>query len=605
MRPGDVLTGRYRLIDLLSDARGGRFWRAWDGVLARPVAVHLISREDPRAEVLIDAARRSAQVLDPRLLRVLDAGVTDDWCYVVNEWGEGHSLDILLAEEPLSPRRAAWVVGEVAELLATAHGLGITHGRLVPDNVMIDDRGSVKVVGFAVDAALHGVTPAALGAELVDLVGLLYAALTGKWPGPSSSRVPTAPRDHGRVLRPRQVRAGVPRVLDALCDGVFNPDHALPGQRVRSASEVAMAMFDFIGDRTAVAEAEAARNRGNTSPRIPRIETFALAPGLPADEEPATEQPAADATDDDATQVGAPPVPDLPGEMTQAGVPVFDDEILDPEWRTPSPKPAPPPPPFEDNPERPLFAPDPPEGRPARTPRPDVPEISDSSAFWPWGTEVGKVPIIDEEPEEEEPVPGRGWMRGAWILAVALLVLLAMIYGFNRGLNDGGGGDDDAPTTEPSSQSQATGDPVSPKATFDFDPQGGSDGENASLVALAFDGDSQTRWQTSRYKQNFGPGGLKDGVGLLIDLGRERDLSQVSVEVAGGPTDLELLGFTGSERPTDLSASTVLASAQGADGVARLNPQQPASTRWVAVWLTSLPDPDGFRGQVAEVQIRS
>lgn len=603
MRPGDVLTGRYRLIDLLSDARGGRFWRAWDGVLARPVAVHLIHREDPRAEVLIAAARRSAQVLDPRLLRVLDAGVTDTWCYVVNEWGEGRSLDILLAEEPLPPRRAAWVVGEVAELLATAHGLGITHGRLVPDNVMIDERGSVKVVGFAVDAALHGVTPAALGAELVDLVGLLYASLTGKWPGPSSSRVPTAPRDHGRVLRPRQVRAGVPRVLDALCDGVFNPDHALPGQRVRSASEVAMAMFDFIGDRNAVAEAEAARNRGNTTPRIPRIETFALVPGLPSEDEPAAPSPASD--DDapgEATQVGAPPVPDLPGEMTQAGVPVFDDVILDPEWRTPSTQAAPPPPPFEDNPERPLFAPDPPDGRPARTPHPDLPEISDSSAFWPWGTEVGKVPIV-EDPEEEEAVPGRGWMRGAWILAVALLVLLAMIYGFNRGRDDGS--DDDAPAEAPASQSQATGELVTPKATFDFDPQGGSGEENADQVALAFDGDPATQWQTMRYQQNFGPGGLKDGVGLLIDLGKARDLSQVSVEVTGGPTDLELLGFAGTERPTDLAASVVLASAQGADGVARLNPQQPASTRWVAVWITSLPDPDGFRGQIAEVQIRS
>ncbi|MFS3127751.1 protein kinase family protein [Nocardioides sp. Bht2] len=596
MRPGDVLTGRYRLIDLLSDARGGRFWRAWDGVLARPVAVHLIDREDPRADALITAARRSAQVLDPRLLRVLDAGVTDTWCYVVNEWGEGQSLDTMLAEEPLTPRRAAWVIGEVAELLTTAHGLGITHGRLVPDNVMIDERGSVKVVGFAVDAALHGVTPAALGAELVDLVGLLYAALTGRWPGPSGSKVPAAPRDHGRVLRPRQVRAGVPRVLDALCDGVFNPDHALPGQRVRSASEVAMAMFDFIGDRNAVAAAEAARTRGNTTPRIPRIETFALAPGLPSDEDPADDAlPSADSLNESTGE--------LPGELTQAGVPVFDDEILDPQWRTPSAEPAPPPPPFEDNPERPLFAPDSPEGGPALYPRHDVPDLSDSSTFWPWGTEVGKVPIMDDEPEEEEPVPGRRWMRGAWILAASLLVLLAMIYGFNRGRSDGG--DDDPTPAEPISESQATGAAVAPKATFDFDPQGDSREENPDQVALAFDSDSATAWQTMSYRQNFGPGGIKDGVGLLIDLGKARHLSQVSVEVTGGKTDLELLGFTGTTRPEDLANSTVLASASGVDGLTRLNPQQPATTRWVAVWLTSLPDADGFRGQIAEVQIRS
>ena len=45
-RAGDLLTGRYRLVDLLSEARGGRFWRAWDTVLSRAVAVHLIPEGD-------------------------------------------------------------------------------------------------------------------------------------------------------------------------------------------------------------------------------------------------------------------------------------------------------------------------------------------------------------------------------------------------------------------------------------------------------------------------------------------------------------------------------------------------------------------------------
>ena len=34
-RPGDVLAGRYRLIDLLTESGGGRFWRAHDNVLER------------------------------------------------------------------------------------------------------------------------------------------------------------------------------------------------------------------------------------------------------------------------------------------------------------------------------------------------------------------------------------------------------------------------------------------------------------------------------------------------------------------------------------------------------------------------------------------
>ncbi|MGB0189549.1 MAG: hypothetical protein ACPF9W_01110, partial [Nocardioides sp.] len=115
IRPGDVLADRYRLVDLLSESGNGRFWRAHDRVLERHVALHVIAADDDRAEGLLAAARRSARILDPHILRVLDAERSGHLCYVVNEWGSGTSLDIMLAAGgELSPRRAAWVVGEVA-----------------------------------------------------------------------------------------------------------------------------------------------------------------------------------------------------------------------------------------------------------------------------------------------------------------------------------------------------------------------------------------------------------------------------------------------------------------------------------------------------------
>ena len=44
IRPGDVLAGRYLLVDLLSESGDGRFWRAHDRVLDRHVALHVIAR---------------------------------------------------------------------------------------------------------------------------------------------------------------------------------------------------------------------------------------------------------------------------------------------------------------------------------------------------------------------------------------------------------------------------------------------------------------------------------------------------------------------------------------------------------------------------------
>ena len=153
--PGTVLARRFSLDDLLDEFDGARFWRATDQTLARSVAVHVLPTSDPRAGSLLTAARTSALVTDGHLLRVLDAAEEDGVVYVVNEWGTGVSFDRLLAEGPLSPRRAAWVVKEVAEAIATAHRNGVAHGRLLPENVMISEAGSVKVIGFVIDAVLR------------------------------------------------------------------------------------------------------------------------------------------------------------------------------------------------------------------------------------------------------------------------------------------------------------------------------------------------------------------------------------------------------------------------------------------------------------------
>ena len=60
----------------------------------------------------------------------------------------------------------------------------------------------------------------------------------------------------------------------------------------------------------------------------------------------------------------------------------------------------------------------------------------------------------------------------------------------------------------------------------DFDPQGDPPEENPELAALAVDGDPDTAWHTQTYDQNFGPGGLKTGVGLILDLGATHDVAR-------------------------------------------------------------------------------
>jgi len=646
-RPGDVLADRYRLVDLLSESGGGRFWRAHDRVLERHVALHVIAADDERAEGLLEAARRSATVLDQRILRVLDAERRDDLCFVINEWGSGTSLDIMLATNgPQSPRRSSWLVAEVADSIAAAHASGIAHGRLVPENVLVDTAGSVRIIGFCVDAALHGLPPGELGNDVRDLAGLLYATLTGRWAGASSSAVPRAPTAGDRVLRPRQVRAGVPRPLDDLCDELLNPR----GSRVRDVRDLASArgvqrfLTDFVGDPGGLGEAIAAQNPDKhetlTLPAVPEIIAWPQPPSEPPDEPPdepsappaedlAVPEPTPDPDPEPETAPAPDPAPSVavapggPTEMptesptelpTEAGLPIFDDENDEVSWLRARSEPAPPPPPFEDPPERPLFAPEPSGGAPARTPRPQpTPATGRSDDFWPWdgrrASGSGAIPAYVDEPAVDDDVPGRSWLRLAALIALALMLLVAVVIAFNLGRGKtplGTEPEPDEPSVSASTVSPSASEPVAVTGVIadDFDPEGDPSEENPDDVGNAVDGDPSTSWRTSTYEQQLGPGGLKEGVGLLLDLGEARTVRGVDLTFAGeGTTGVSL--FVTSERPTSVDGLTSSGDMQAGAAV-QVPLVEPIEGRYLVVWLTGLPAVDGgFRGEVVDVVVKA
>ncbi len=614
IRPGDVLADRYRLVDLLSESGDGRFWRAHDRVLERHVALHVISADDPRAEGLLAAARRSATVLDPHILRVLDAERSAGLCYVVNEWGSGTSLDIMLATGgPLAPRRAAWLVGEVAAACAVAHAAGVPHGRLNPENLLVDTSGAVRVIGWSVDAALHGCSEGSAEGDVVDLAGLLYAALTGRWAGRSGSAVPPAPTDHDRVLRPRQVRAGIPRELDSLCDEVLHPR---PGRSV-PASQVREALEDFVGDPVGIQESMVSRlvSRGHETVVLPQVPEFAVRdphanpPGPVSPSGPAAPgEDSSSASTDEAT-----------GEVTQAELPGF---LADPDAR-----PASPPPPFEEPPARPLFAPDPPEGAPVRRSR--VPAQSTGSAsYWPWDTDAGHHTghtghtgyptgshgMVDTgwptgtAPVVEDEVPGRNTFRLAAVLLAAMVVLVAVVVAFNlgRGRTPLGTVPDDQTSSSPSDRtSAATARPLDVAGVDDLDPQGEDGEENPDSLPLVVDGDPATTWRTATYLQDFGPAGLKTGVGLVLDLGDSQEVRAVDLQLVGAPTEVSL--YVTEQAPAgDPVAGGLEPVAQVAGGPEEtVELDEPTQGRYVTVWFTGLPQvPDGWRAEVAEITVR-
>ncbi len=712
--PGTVLAGRYRLDDLLSESEGARFWRATDTILARSVAIHAVPTDDPRAPGLMEAARVSATVIDPHLLRVLDCDDDDGITWVVNEWGEGISLDRMLQQGTLPPSRAAWLTREVAEAIAAGHAQGVAHGRLNPEAVLVTHAGAVKLIGYVVDASLEMSRPPdplygeldEREADVINLAGILYAALTGRWPGVARSAVPKAPRESRRPLRPRQVRAGVPRTLDAICERVLHKEgsqHALP---IETAHEIAAALADYVGDPALSAPVDAAGMHAEPTVSLHRdalpSSLSHLAAGAPEQEdapeggpagasedapadspEDLSEEGLADATaghlgsDEADTDADAQPVsgpvsglagsevadpeatqisPSVPVERGQAD-PGATQAFRVPVDRDDSPNPAPPsessPPPFPDVPERPLYAETarrvPAAARAAgleaaqraadRATEKAEAEAAQAAAgsrhYSATGTQAGVSDALANsgsfhpggeheratgngepdywpfaaEPEEGDVhtgKEGRGWLRVAIVVGVLLVLVVAMAIAFNAGRGDGetpSGSDGDS-----TSGAKAAGSPVKLAGVRDFDPLADPPEENPEDAPNAIDKDSATSWTTSTYRGNPALGGLKPGVGLMVDLGKDVEAKSVTVRFKGEPTSFEVhaapAGVT--ESPESLNELDKVAARADSPARATLELDPSPTTRYLLVWLTKLPPVSGgFRGEITDITVTS
>ncbi|HRA75171.1 MAG TPA: murein biosynthesis integral membrane protein MurJ [Propionicimonas sp.] len=197
------------------------------------------------------------------------------------------------------------------------------------------------------------------------------------------------------------------------------------------------------------------------------------------------------------------------------------------------------------------------------------------------------------------PVPARpvrrGWVIGGLglVLGLALLVVLTNLTR-------------PAPAT-PSPSASPSVTRLTIVAADDFDPRsdGGSAAENPRQVPRAYDGRADTAWRTERYRGLATFGGLKPGVGLVLDLGREVTVSQVLVTLEGDSTTGEL------RVPAEPATTAPMKSAEAWRRVATLSPGVsdatfPAErTRFVLVYLTSLSPTSGgyFRGGITEVEV--
>jgi len=239
---GQIVGDRYRVVKKLGESSTGQRYLAEELKTGHRRSLKLLSFSAGRNAQ--PTARFRRELWDARKVRhanvatVYDVGETPEGrIYLVMEFVDGEPLSVLLADHGmLSVRRAVGIIRQVADGLRAAHEVGLSHGELTPDAIMIarspDGHDQVKVVDLGLAELAHArvcglatdtryASPERLTGindkrcDIFSLGAILYHVLTGAPPVASANAEASLPvAVTVPTLRPPRVREDVREVLD-------------------------------------------------------------------------------------------------------------------------------------------------------------------------------------------------------------------------------------------------------------------------------------------------------------------------------------------------------------------------------------------------------
>ncbi len=270
--PGRLLTGRYRLDQLI--ARGGMatVWLSRDELLGRRVAVKTLHPELAHDDALRGRFRQeavaAAGLSHPNIVATYDTGEDDGIAFIVMELVEGESLRQLLdRRRVLDPPEACSIAHQVAAALDHAHRMGIVHRDIKPANVLVPREGAVKVTDFGIAKAAGGgdftrtgtvvgtaryLSPEQVQGQTADArtdvyaLGLvLYEMLAGRPAYSGDTEMATAiARLTGPPPPLELTRPGIPPAIAGVVEQALQPD---PAHRIPSAAAFDQALHRAVG----------------------------------------------------------------------------------------------------------------------------------------------------------------------------------------------------------------------------------------------------------------------------------------------------------------------------------------------------------------------
>ena len=654
VNPGTEL-GRYTIGTRIEKIPGGERWTARDTTLDRDVTLLVMPSDALSTTAGLDAARRAAGVEAPQLVRILDVGTEGDLAFIAEDNLPGaKTYTEVIGADGLPAEEVRRITGEVATGLEAARARGLHHLVLTPDLVLLTSDGRIKLRGLATVAALSGIETEGEDADREDAAGvvaLAYAGLTGTWPLDQASGLPAAPRDSHGPPAPSRVAVGVPGDLDTICretllegTGPDSPgDYAAqiaPWSRIPLAGAAqttpmtALTATDLSEQGLPATEDEPTEvlpTSAQATTAIPQRAATASAPSSagsidPADEETREIDLRATAEPEGTQGTPAPDTGDAPQETTGRAAPAPAGSASGSAAATAAKATA-----AAASVGGAVGASSKALGerlgKVAKTAGERSKEALEEArarreairADQHSRTSLGSAPVsVDLEPPapllpaEAGGPPSRRQANLVLVIMAAFVAVACLIGGIGTSRIGSGselgkilGGDATTAvaTSESSGQGSSTSDggdePVAILNAAGFDPPPGDGVEHNAEIQRIYDGDPSTAWTTEGYNsESFG--GVKQGVGVAVDLGQQQDITSVTLDL---PTAAQATVFAGDQAT---NSGTEIGKTEGRSGQVVLEPSSPVTAQYVTVWFTTLvPGQDGrYRAALGEITIR-
>lgn len=259
-----ILDNRYRLTKTLGSGGMADVYLAHDEVLARDVALKILSRRYANDEEFVKRfkkeARSAAALSHPNIVPVYDRGEIEGGThYITMEYVPGGTLkDRIRKDGPLPPRQAVALALQVARAIQAAHQSGLIHRDVKPQNILLTKLGDAKVADFGIARAANASTttsqnlilgtvqymspeqargePVSPKSDLYSLGVVLYEMLTGELPyNPGHPLKVPVEAANGRLRSPREVDPTIPEGINAVTLRLLDKD---PAKRYSEAGEL-------------------------------------------------------------------------------------------------------------------------------------------------------------------------------------------------------------------------------------------------------------------------------------------------------------------------------------------------------------------------------